>query len=316
MLAGQVYSFSIDNIQDCWGNTALTINGRFAKPEVAVAGDVVINEILFNAPTGGRDFVELYNRSTKNISLKGWTIADNYGGFISTPDTIANRNFIMFPNDYLVLTREDGTLQELYPQTIQSRVWDVPGLADFGSTEDVVYLLMPNITVGDQLDYSADWHYPLLDITDGVSMERLSSERPTNDATNWHSASEFSGFATPGFKNSQAKLEQQIEAELQVDPEIFSPDNDGYQDVVSFGYKFEKGGYTGNITIADSEGRIVKRLMQNQLLGAEGYISWDGTNEDKLKADIGIYVVMFEVFDTTGKTERIRKTCVLAHRLN
>ena len=39
-------------------------------------------------------------------------------------------------------------------------------------------------------------------------------------------------------------------------------------------------------------------------------------NEDKLKADIGIYVVLFEVFDTSGKVERLRKTCVLAHRLN
>lgn len=316
MQNGVVYSFVIENVQDCWSNTSSALTGRFAKPETAVAGDIIINEILFNARTGGRDFVELYNNSTKNISLKGWTIADNFGGFISTPDTITNRNYMMFPNDYLVLTRNDGTLQELYPQTIESRVWDVPGLPDFGSTEDVVYLIMPNIVIGDQLEYSADWQYPLLETDDGVSLERISFDRPTNDPTNWHSASEFSGFATPGFANSQAKTEQTIVSELQIDPEIFSPDNDGYQDVVSFGYKMDKSGYTGNLTIFDSEGRLVKRLMKNELLGAEGYISWDGTNEDRLKADIGIYVILFEVFDTAGRTERLKKTCVVAHRLN
>ena len=74
--------------------------------------------------------------------------------------------------------------------------------------------------------------------------------------------------------------------------------------------------YTGTLHIYDSEGRMVRRLMTNTLLGREGSIAWDGINEDRQKAAIGIYVVYFEAFNTSGDTQHVKTTCVLAHPLN
>jgi len=71
-------------------------------------------------------------------------------------------------------------------------------------------------------------------------------------------------------------------------------------------------GYTGNITIYDSQGRLVKYLVRNSLLGTEGTFSWDGRTEASQKASIGIYIIYFEVFDVNGNVKKYKKTAVLA----
>ncbi|MFM9004098.1 MAG: hypothetical protein ACKOSR_01110 [Flavobacteriales bacterium] len=103
---------------------------------------------------------------------------------------------------------------------------------------------------------------------------------------------------------------------ISVEPEIFSPDNDGYRDIVSFTVLQEEPSYVGNLNIYDSEGRPVRYLMQNMLLGNTASISWDGIADDGTKAPIGIYVVLFEAFNTEGKVVKAKTSCVLAHPLD
>jgi flagellar hook assembly protein FlgD len=134
--------------------------------------------------------------------------------------------------------------------------------------------------------------------------------------TNWHSAAESAGFATPGIVNSQAVQSGAATTTITVEPEIFSPDNDGYNDVVSFSILMEEAGFVGNLQIYNAEGRPVRHLMQNMLLGNEARISWDGIDDDGVKAPIGIYVVMFEAFNSDGQVISGKTSCVLAHPLD
>lgn len=175
---------------------------------------------------------------------------------------------------------------------------------------------MPDNTICDELSYDAEMQYPLINSDDGISLERIAFSRPTSDRTNWHSASEFAGYATPGYLNSQSFNSVAENGLLAVDPEIFSPDNDGYRDVVTFNYKMDGPGYTGVLQIYDSGGRPVRKLMQNDLLGITGSVSWDGFRDDLTKASIGIYVIYFEAFNTEGNVVKAKKTCVLAHSLD
>jgi flagellar hook assembly protein FlgD len=52
------------------------------------------------------------------------------------------------------------------------------------------------------------------------------------------------------------------------------------------------------------------------LLGNEARISWDGIDDDGVKAPIGIYVVMFEAFNSDGQVISGKTSCVLAHSLD
>ena len=157
-------------------------------------------------------------------------------------------------------------------------------------------------------------HFTLLD-PDGVSLERIDVNRPVNDRTNWHSAATDVGFGTPGLENSQQYLTQNMDGEVTTDPDIFSPDNDGHNDVLNINYRFTEIGNVGTITIYDTRGRVVRRLAENILLATEGTISWDGEQDDGRKARIGAYLIHFEVFNAEGKTADHKVSTVVAGRL-
>ncbi len=312
MIPGQIHAWSLTGITDCWGNTSPAISGRIGLPQPAQPGDVLINELLYNPYEGGSDFVELFNASSKIISLNQWKIADATNGIMNTAKTIATIDYVLLPQEYLVLTRKPQSLTPYYAQTATDRVWTVADLPDFSATDEVFLLFGNDATLSDHLRYDSQMHYPLLSNTQGVSLERISPHRPTTDRTNWHSAAASVQYATPGYQNSQFTPMIQTDDVFHVSPEIFSPDNDGYEDIVNFAYELSESGFTGNLKIYDSEGRFVRHLMKNELLGTSGMTSWDGLNEENQKATVGIYILAFEAFHPKGDVVKSKKNCVLA----
>ena len=71
----------------------------------------------------------------------------------------------------------------------------------------------------------------------------------------------------------------------------------------------------GNASVYDIRGRLMAKLMDNELLGTSGVFSWNGITEDNEKGNIGVYTLFFEYFDTKGNTNKIRKSFVLAGKL-
>jgi hypothetical protein len=301
---------------DCWGNLVNGLTATFGIPEDAEPGDLIINEILFNPFTPGQDFVEIYNRSSKAISLNNWSLANEEEGIPANHVLIADISFVLLPGEYLILTRTGHFLDVHYPFTKTNRIWIMESTPTFNIDSGVGYLIMPDGNVSDLVRYSDQMHFPLLQDTKGVSLERLDFDRPSSDETNWNSAAASQGYATPGYLNSQAFTAGISSEEVSVSPEVFSPDNDGYQDVLTISYTSEEPSLIGNITIFSSEGRRVRRLMRSELLGREGQISWNGTSDEGQALAMGIYVIYFEAFNSEGQVSRIKKTCVLAHQLS
>jgi flagellar hook assembly protein FlgD len=102
---------------------------------------------------------------------------------------------------------------------------------------------------------------------------------------------------------------------VSTDPAIFSPDNDGYQDVLNINYLFEQTDVVGTVKIFDATGREVRLLVANVLLATEGVFTWDGTTDDGAKARIGPYILLFETFEPGGTTQTYKLTTVLGGRL-
>ena len=120
----------------------------------------------------------------------------------------------------------------------------------------------------DEVVYSEKMHYDLLVETQGVSLERISSENMSSDKNNWHSAASNVNYGTPGYKNSMNYDYTDIsnDKEINVIPEIFSPDGDGFDDICNIHYNLDDITYTMNIKIFNSKGIFVKVLLDNSLV--------------------------------------------------
>jgi len=313
-----VYTLEISGgITDCAGNEIADKNSaRFAIPVDFEENDVVINEILFNPIPDGSDFIEIYNRSDKTFDLKDLRIAtlDIETGEYSGIENITNEGFLIFPADYIVITEDVVFIQEQY-YTSNPEGFIEADLASMNDDNGIVLLLNKSLEIIDKLSYDEDMQFSLLATKEGVSLERINYNRPSDDKTNWHSASELVGFATPAYENSQFLDEDDIVDEVTVVPEVFSPDNDGFEDVTNINFLLDEPGYVANIKIFDSKGRMIRYLANNQLLGIEGVITWDGLDDKNQKAPVGIYVVYIEIFDLDGNVKQFKKPVVVAARL-
>lgn len=276
---------------------------------------MVINEVLFDAfSTASTDFVEIYNRSKKVINLQGWFIAD----FDENKDTLDGFQLIsdeprsILPNEFIVISKSNQDLVKHYTTLDEETFIQITSMPSYPNDEGSVLLLNDSGLVIDRFDYYSDLHHVIIKNTEGISLERLDYERASDDETNWHSAAQSVGFATPGLENSQFKTSFNFSENVVVEPQTFSPDNDGFNDVLNVNYAFDTPGNVANIEIMNTDGRPIKILSQNELLAISGTISWDGSSDNNLKARAGIYIVHFEIFNEKGENQRFKKVCVLA----
>jgi hypothetical protein len=311
-----IYRLLIDSIADCAGNQIQARDyGDFGLPEPFSKGDLVINEVLFNPNTGGSDFIEIYNNSNKVIDLKTLRIADTDDkDSLNQIYAIAPQGFIILPEQYIVLTENADHIALNYfgSDKLSMIETNLPSMND----DEGVCVLVDGAGFGyDQLNYDDKMHFALLDDKNGVSLERIDYNRASNERTNWTSASATSGYGTPTRKNSQYMQSAAGRSLLSLSSEIFSPDGDGYQDLLNIYIKTPANGYTGTLSVYDNNGRMVKQLMRNDILGTENTISWDGINDNNEKANIGIYIIYLEAFDLKGNTIKEKITAVVGARL-
>ena len=309
--AGANLSLEISNIEDLSSNI---LNDTIAVivPDTALEGEVLVNEILFDPFTGGSDYVELYNNSSKSIDLYNYMVANHDDGVDNYKDIPIN--YILSPGEYALLTEDSAATAAAYTSR-NSTVFIEMDLPTFNNDSATVYVLNPDSLMLDAFSYDKDMHFELINDAEGVSLERIDQNAETNNAFNWHSAAETVGWGTPGIENSQNYLSISSGMFFSVETPVFSPDNDGYEDVGVFSFTMENAGYVANLYIYDHHGRIVKQLLKNELLGAEGTVSWDGVINNGEKGRAGIYIVYFEVFDLQGNVSAEKKTITLTTRL-
>lgn len=318
ILPNTIYHCTIaGNVKDCAGNLITSGNSLpFGLAMPAIANDVVINELLFDPSTTCVDFVELYNRSNHIIDLKDLRIGsmDTITQNLINTEKITDDGYLLFPQSYVVLSENEFAIKQHYQTTQPQAFYDVIDLPSMNTDADVVTLSDKNGLIIDNVIYSNQMHFPLLVNTKGVSLERIDFNRASNDKTNWNSASENVGFATPAYQNSQY-LQSDGGSGFSLMNPLFSPDNDGYNDVLTIRYTLNENGKIGNIYVFDNKGRPIKHLMRNQPLTQEGAISWNGMNDDNEKAAIGNYLIYIEIFDLSGKLNRYKLICTLAGKL-
>lgn len=302
-----------DELTDCAGNSLGNKTQRFGVPEQADSLDIVINELLFNPPERGVRYVEIYNRSPKIIDLKDYILAskDTIDQVLTSINDISAESSLLFPGEYIVITPDPETVKSQY-MTHNPDGFIASSLPSMTNSSGIIVFSGKGQNVIDMVVYHEDMHYALLNDVKGVSLERLNYDRPSSDASNWHSAAKDVGFGTPGYKNSQFTLNQQANQEsFTIYPKVFSPDNDGVDDIANIAYQLDQPGFTANINIYDSRGRLTRTLYRSELLATEGILTWDGTTDEYQKADMGVYIIFIELFEPGGTVKNHKITTVL-----
>lgn len=308
------YTLAAKRIFDCNGNEiqADYSTAIFALPEPAAERDLIVNEILFNPRPAGNDFVEIYNNSDKYISLKDWSVSNYIDNQLVNAKKISTEEVVIAPHTFLVCTEDVNVLLNDYVQAVEKNIFVIDDLPSFNDDEGTVALINSDGKVIDFFLYTEDYHSVFLKDKEGVSLERISANAETNEASNWKSASSASGFATPGYINSNARGEM-LADKVNVEPEIFEPVT-GQPAFTQIHYNFDAGGYVANVKILDSRGRQIKQLANNEVLGTSGFFRWDGDTTDGTKARTGYYTVWMEVFNSTGNVETFRKRVIVASK--
>ena len=163
----------------------------------------------------------------------------------------------------------------------------------------------------DKVSYSENMHNPLLSGFEGIALEKTGKCNLSRETASWHSATEISGWGTPGGPNSvYAELLGQTD-KMSLSSTKITPDNDGYEDFLSISISLTGNANAVSVSVFDEAGGFVKKIASNMLTGAEATFLWDGTADDGSPVNSGIYIILINLFDDKGKTERWKKVCTV-----
>ena len=291
---------------------------KFGLHEAAGEGDVKISEILFSPFSGESEYLEIVNTSQKIININSLWLH-----FKNTSQTIRqiqlNGDFQLFPDEYHVLTPNPISVLDNYSVPFPSQVHQVviPSLSNSGGFLNLfAFNSMGDSVFIDRGLYSDALHDPLLDMSNGVSLERLSLSIDGYEISNWYSASTFNGGGTPTGENSQRIVPgSPSNQNFSLLSPTFSPDGDGFEDLMVMQYELDRPGFVAQATVYSYDGALIRKLINNASLGSSGQIIWNGLTEDGDRARIGIYYVLIEAFHSDGETLQEKKKIVLARQL-
>jgi hypothetical protein len=315
---GKIYKLQTFGLKDLSGNMLEITEKSIGLIEKISVGDILINEVMFENPENSLEYIEIYNISDKILDLSGLVFTTRKAdGSLNTGNVIPAQTTIL-PKSYLAICSDEKMVRNYHACPPESNIisctWST--LNNEGAT--LVLANSAKDTIYDELTYNTKWHHVMIKNPKGVALERINPSLPTQDASSWHSASSETNYGTPGYKNSQfreitplKKTEKFVWAE----PEAFSPDNDGIDDVCIIRYKTESNGFVGNVIIMNALGVKILQLASNILLSNEGFLTWDGKTESGKNANVGIYVLYFEMFNAqNGVRKHVKMPIVVSSR--
>lgn len=280
------------------------------EPEIPEAqqpqpGDIIINELLPEPFVDGSEYIELYNRSEQELSLKDVCISTRKSdGSLNTRYPLEAYPQTLQTGDYLLLTKSIEGVENFYslPASLNWLECKLPVLSNTGSTV-VLYWGEGEIII-DEVSYSPKWHAPTVKNKKGVALERKDPDKDSQNANNWTSAASSAGFGTPGLENSQyLNGETETDSE-EIDDPIYQPTG-----TFQIPYRLNQSGYMARGWIFDLSGRKVALIADNTSLGTQGYLEWNGKGRDGSPVNTGIYIIYLELWHPGGNV--IRKKQVL-----
>jgi hypothetical protein len=314
LLRGELYQLDISaGIKDFAGNGMQSESFKFGLPEPPEPGDILFNELLFNPLPGDPDYIELFNCSGNVVdALRLQLVSVNDAtGDTSVNTMISDVKRCIMPGSYYAITTDKEKISGRYFSSEPEYLFEIGSLPSMSDNEGHLILYNRELDRIDEVFYNEKMHYSLLSGYEGVALEKIRPENKSEEAINWHSASESAGWGTPGAPNSVF-----VELPTTSDKVVFSsskitPDNDGYEDFLMIRFSLTGNGNVVSVMVFDETGNYVKKIATNMLAGPEASVTWDGTADDGSPVNSGIYIVFITLYDDTGKTDKWKRVCTV-----
>jgi hypothetical protein len=291
---------------ECASNDRCTLIVLAAGSEHAV----VINEILFDPEPQRSEWVELANPGAIPWHLSGWMFCDGTG-IADSSLRITLPDITLQPEGFAVLSSDSSIFFENIPSGIPIVVWNTNHVT-LNNAGDSLLLFSSNNQVIDRVDYRQSWSNGVA----GTSIERIAMQAPSDDPLNWAASLDTTG-STPGRVNTRAlpANNSQNSALLMLQPNPFSPDGDGHEDVLTIQYTLDQADSRLDLKIYDVRGRLIRRLANNEPAGYSGEKLWDGKDDHGRVMPTGLYIIYLEALGKGGtRIQSTRRPVALARR--
>ncbi len=277
-------------------------------------GDLLVNEVMFDPIPGGLNYVEWVNVSERPLDLGElkWAFTRT-DGYSAKEEWICDRSLVIEPGSYFTVTASPFRLMEAYNLSDRDLLIASSLAGSMNRTGGCITLFDRSGLPIDHMCYSDSLHMDWCDETSGISLERIGFGCSGSDPSCWHSASFSSGFGTPCRTNSQFLEDQPHENKLTLEPPVFSPDNDGFEDVLTLSVRGSPGALI-TIGVYSPGGKLVRTLVNNGILGAGDYFYWDGRDHSGRRVFPGLYAIRTVIIDRTGKRRVFWKSCAVIYR--
>lgn len=315
---GNVYQISWEGLTDLAGNILKDTTINYACSEKLFPGDIVFNEVMFHQPDSSFEYVEFYNRSEKLIEPGGLIFTTRKtDGTLNSGNKIP-KEVVLFPREFVAFTSNPEVVRTYHQCPDEAKIIQTSWSSLNNESATLVLVDAKKDTVYDEFTYNVSMHHVSVKNPKGISLERIDPDRDSQDMTSWHSAAFTNNYGTPGFKNSQY-LEKSDTDEggkrFFLEKDVFSPDNDGVDDVCVLKYVLDEAGYVADVLILSATGERVFSLINNELLATSGELFWDGRNDRGKVAAVGIYVFFIEIIQPVkGKRKQFKIPVVLSSR--
>ena len=298
--------------------TSLDVNGSTPGSENSInnvpsyeRNDLVINEIMYDPETNNSEYVEFFNLSSNPVNIGGWKFEDENGN----TNKLIETSFVIPPQEYFILASDSTAFA--YFNLFEYPYKNIVGASSLGLVNTGELILLKDVrgNLIDSVFYSDDWNNRNIASTKNKSLERINPNLNGNDPLNWSTSVNSLG-GTPGNQNSIFAENLNQSANISVNPNPFSPDNDGFEDFTVINYNLTQATAQVRIKIFDSKGRLVRSLVNNQASGSSGSVVFNGLDDENNALRMGIYIIFLEALnDNSGIVETIKSTVVVARRL-
>ena len=292
------------------GNSAGEENSiEFAKP--GEKGSVVLNEIMFETSADMPEYVEFYNASETPVDIGGWKLEDSHGRKIRLSHEFKR----LKSYGYFVLA-SDSNLFERFTYLLNDTNLCMDGKLELPNDGESLVLKDVFGHTIDSVNYKASWKNKNILITKDKSLEKINPTMDANDGLNWSTCVAKLG-GTPGKQNSLYSTGKETRSGIEISPNPFSPDADGFEDFTIISYGLKAPVAQIRIRIFDDTGRLVRTITQNKSSASKGKIIFDGCDDSGTPLRIGMYIVLLEAVSDNGKTiETLKDIVVIARKLN